>query len=81
MEIEGTRIFDGRKVLLKETDQALTPFGGMVVLLEFLNKIGFVKKVMECIPIIHRSPNLQAALAAIPTFSRNLILPALAGSH
>jgi hypothetical protein len=57
MEIEGTRIFDGRKVSLRETDQALTPFGGMVVLLEFLNKIGFVKKVVECMPVIHRSPN------------------------
>ena len=44
MEIEATRIFDGRKVALKETDQALTPFGGMVVFLEFLNRIGFVKK-------------------------------------
>lgn len=57
MEIEGTRIFDGRKVSLKETDRALTPLGGMVVFLEFLNKIGFVKKVIECMPIIHRSPN------------------------
>jgi hypothetical protein len=38
MEAEGTRIFDGQKVLLKETDRALTPFGGMVVFMEFLNK-------------------------------------------
>jgi hypothetical protein len=57
MEAEGTRIFDGQKVLLKETDRALTPFGGMVVFLEFLNKIGFVKKVIECMPVMHRSPN------------------------
>jgi hypothetical protein len=57
MEAEGTRIFDGRKVQLKETEQALTPFGGMVVFLEFLNRIGLVKKVIECMPVIHRSPN------------------------
>ena len=57
MEFEGTRIFDGQKVLLQETDQALTPFGGMAVFLEFLNKIGFVQKVIECMPVIHRSPN------------------------
>jgi hypothetical protein len=57
MEAEGTRLFDGRKVLLKETERALTPFGGMVVFLEFLNKIGFVQKVMECMPIVHRSAN------------------------
>jgi hypothetical protein len=57
MEASGTQIFGGRKVLLQETDRALTPFGGMVVFLEFLNKIGFVKKVMECMPVQHRSPN------------------------
>lgn len=47
MEAESTRIFGGEKVLLRETDRALTPFGGMVVFLEFLNRIGFVKKVSE----------------------------------
>jgi len=57
MEAEATQIFSGRKVKLKETDRALTPFGGMVVLLEFLNRIGFVKKVIECLPIRHHSPN------------------------
>lgn len=57
MEAEGTRLFDGRKVLLQETERALTPFGGIVVFLEFLNKIGFVRKVMECMPVVHRSPN------------------------
>ena len=57
MEAESTRLFDGRKVLLRETDRALTPFGGMVVFLEFLNRIGLAKKVTECIPFVHRSPN------------------------
>jgi len=57
MESEATQIFGGRKVVLNETDRALTPFGGLVVFLEFLNKIGFVKKVIECMPVTHRSPN------------------------
>jgi hypothetical protein len=57
MEAESTRIFGGQKVLLQERDRALTPLGGMVVFLEFLNRIGLVKKVMECMPVIHRSPN------------------------
>src|ERR1700704_1987136 len=57
MEAQGARIFAGRKVELRETEQYLTPYGGMVVFLEFLNKIGFVKKVIECMPVIHRSPN------------------------
>lgn len=57
MEAEGTRIFDGVKFQLRQTEQALTPFGGLVVFLEFLNRIGFVSKVIECMPVVHRSPN------------------------
>jgi hypothetical protein len=57
MEAQGTRLFDGRKVSLQETERDLTPFGGMVVFLEFLSKIGFVQKVEECMPIVHQSPN------------------------
>ena len=48
MEAESTRIFGGQKVVLRETEQALTPFDGMVVFLEFLHKIGLVKKMSEC---------------------------------
>ena len=44
-------------MVLRETDRALTPFGGVVVFLEFLNKIGLVKKVSECMPFTYRSPN------------------------
>jgi hypothetical protein len=44
-------------VSVQETERDLTPFGWMAVLPEFLNKIGFVQKVMECMPILHRSPN------------------------
>jgi hypothetical protein len=45
------------KYQLRETEQALTPFGGLVVFLEFVNRIGFVSKVIECMPVVHRSPN------------------------
>ncbi len=55
--MQGTRIFDGRKLELRETEQYLTPYGGLVVFLEFLNRIGLVRKVMECMPVVHRSPN------------------------
>lgn len=57
MESEGKQLFGGQKLVLNETDRALTPYGGMVVLLEYLNKIGFVSKVIECMPVVHRSPN------------------------
>jgi len=56
-QIQATRIIDGQMITVAETDRAITPFGGMVVFLEFLNKIGFVKKVSEFMPVRHRSPN------------------------
>ena len=57
MEAESRGLFDGQKIVLRETDRALTPCGGMVVFLEFLNRIGFAQKVTEWIPVVHRSPN------------------------
>lgn len=57
MPSEATRIFDGQKVILRETERAITPFGGLVVFLEFLNKIGLAKKVSECMPFQFLSPN------------------------
>src|SRR4051812_42454560 len=47
----------GSSFSCRETEQALTPFGGLVVFLEFLNRIGFASKVIECMPVVHRSPN------------------------
>src|SRR5205085_4321691 len=69
-QIQATRIIDGQMITVAETDRAITPFGGMVVFLEFLNKIGFVKKVSECMPVRHRSPN---SIPPVQTFIAFLI--------
>lgn len=57
MKTEATQLIGGQKLILKETERSLTPFGGVVVFVEFLNRIGFVQKVVECMPVVHRSPN------------------------
>ena len=69
-EIQATRIIDGQPIIVTETERAITPFVGMVVFLEFLNKIGFVKKVNECMPVRHRSPN---SIPPVQTFIAFLI--------
>ena len=45
MRGEISAIFGGRKVGLRQTAKAVTPFGGLVVFVEFLRKVGFAEQV------------------------------------
>jgi hypothetical protein len=38
-----TAVWGGRKVELRETQRAVTPFGGLVVFFEFLRQVGYVE--------------------------------------
>jgi hypothetical protein len=57
VEIQIRQLFGGGKVELRETEQALTPLGGIVVFLEYLARIGLVEKVEQCMPVKYTSPN------------------------
>ena len=46
-----------KPVLLRSTARAVTPFGGLVSLLEFFHKIGLGPKLSETMPFSHTSPN------------------------
>ena len=45
------------RLILRETQRAVTPFGGIAVFISFLEKIGFVKAIRQHMPIVWRSPN------------------------
>jgi hypothetical protein len=45
------------RLILRETERAVTPFGGIAVFISFLSKIGFVEAVRQHMPIVWRSPN------------------------
>ncbi|MBI2817766.1 MAG: hypothetical protein HYX72_12585, partial [Acidobacteria bacterium] len=47
----------GKKVVLRQTPRAVAPFGGLSVLAEFLEKIGYRQQVSEHMPVRLRSPN------------------------
>ena len=47
MQREFTPLWGEKKVALRQTPRAITPFGGVSVLIEFLQKIGFGKQVSE----------------------------------
>jgi hypothetical protein len=66
-----------RKVILRQTARAVTPFGGLSVWVEFLGKIGYRQQVREHMPVHLRSPN---AIAPEETFTAFLIA-VLAGAR
>jgi hypothetical protein len=50
-------LWGGKKVELRETQRAVTPFGGLVVFFEFLRRIAYSEAVRQHLPFSLRSPN------------------------
>jgi hypothetical protein len=65
-----TSLWGEKKVVLRQTSRAVTPFGGLSVFIEFLGRIGFRKQVSEHLPVHLKSPN---AIEAGETFTAFLI--------
>ena len=65
-----TSLWGEKKVVLRETTRAVTPFGGLSVFIEFLGRIGYGKQVSEHLPVHLKSPN---AIDAGETFTAFLI--------
>jgi hypothetical protein len=59
-------LWGGRKVELRETQRALTPFGGLVVFLEFLRHIGYCEAVRQHLPF---SLTSSKAIDPVQTFT------------
>ena len=77
MQRKITALWGEKKVILRQTPRAVTPFGGLSVLVEFLGKIGYRQQVREHMPVHLRSPN---AIAPEETFTAFLI-SVLAGAR
>jgi hypothetical protein len=54
---EITALFSDERLILRETQRAVTPFGGVAVFISFLAKIGFVEALRQHMPIHWKSPN------------------------
>lgn len=57
MQKEITPIWGRKKVVLRETGRAVTPWGGLSLFVEFLGRIGFAERIGEHMPVRLRSPN------------------------
>ena len=54
---EIVALLSNERLILRETQRAVTPFGGIAVCLSFLGKIGFADAVRQHMPIRWKSPN------------------------
>ena len=57
MQREITTLWGKKKVILRQTPRAETPFGGLIVFIEFLTQIGFREQVRRDLPVHLASPN------------------------
>ena len=65
-----TALWGGKKVELRETPRAVTPFGGLVVFFEFLRQVGYGQAVRQHLPFRLTSPN---AIDPVETFTAFLL--------
>src|SRR6266849_1802240 len=54
---EITALLSDERLILRETQRAVTPFGGIAVFILFLGKIGFAEAIRQHMPIRWKSPN------------------------
>ncbi len=57
MQASCNPVFSGREVQLRSTAKPITPFGGLVSLITFFEKIGLAGKISELMPFTYTSPN------------------------
>ena len=60
MRYEFRRIGDGRQAVLCETKRAVTPFGGLVVLIELMRQVKLLEAVRAALPFRYTSNNAIA---------------------
>jgi hypothetical protein len=72
-----TALWGGKKVRLRETPRAVTPFGGLVVFFEFLRQVGYCEAVRQHLPFRLTSSN---AIDPVETFTA-FLLSVVAGAR
>jgi hypothetical protein len=71
---------DGR-LILRETQRAVTPFGGLAVFLSFLHRIGYVEAVRKHMPIRWLSPNQIDPTDTFTAFLLSVLIGARRFAH
>ena len=77
MHWKSTALWGGKKVELRQTQRAVTPYGGLVVFFEFLRQVGYREAVSQHLPFRLTSPN---AIDPVETFTA-FLLSVVAGAR
>jgi hypothetical protein len=76
-----TSVWGEKKVVLRQTPRAVTPFGGLSVFIEFLEKIGFSGRVRRDLPVHLRSPNAINPCETFTVFVMSVVAGARRLAH
>jgi hypothetical protein len=68
MRWDFRRLGDDRPAVLRESARAVTPFGGLIVLVEFWRELGLLAAVRERLPFTYTSPNSIGAAETLLAF-------------
>lgn len=74
MQRKVSLLWGGKKVVLRETARAVTPFGGLRVFIEFLGKVGFADQGREHVPVHLKSPNAIPAGETFTAFVMSVVV-------
>jgi len=74
-------LLSDERLILRETQRAVTPFGGLTVFLSFLGKIGFVETVRRHMPIRWTSPNQIDPTTTFTAFLMSVLTGARRFAH
>jgi hypothetical protein len=78
---EINALLSDERLILRETQRAVTPFGGIAVFISFLAKIGFVESVRQHMPIRWRSPNHIDPTSTFTAFLVSVLVGARRFAH
>ena len=67
-------LLSNERLILRQTERAVTPFGGLAVFISFLQKVGLVEKVRQHMPIRWQSPNHIDPTATFTAFLMSVLV-------
>src|ERR1700680_2899549 len=78
---EINALLSDERLILRETQRAVTPFGGIAVFILFLGKIGFAEAIRQHMPIRWRSPNRIDPSSTFTAFLVSVLVGARRFAH
>ena len=74
-------LLSDERLILRETQRAVTPFGGLAVFISYLDKIGLVEAVRRHMPVCWKSPNHIDPTATFTAFLMAVLVGARRFAH